>query len=76
MVLLLKICGEPLKYFHLLKFFPISNKETNSSEIACIGTEQVILINSKSQKLIWLVNLHEVTKIYIIRSSCIRFSPF
>lgn len=41
----------------------------------CIGTEQVILFDAKLQKMIWQINLHEVTKIEIVRYTCVRFSP-
>lgn len=76
MVMLLKICGEPLKYFHLLKFYTISNKVTNKTQILCIGSEQIILIDAKKQKLLWQVNLHEVERIEIVRYTVIRFRPF
>lgn len=63
MVTLLKVCGEPLKYFHLIKFYVIRNKLTNVTQILCIGTEQVILYNAKSQKISCQINLHEVSGI-------------
>lgn len=58
MVMVLKICGEPLKYFHLIKFFTIVNRLTNTTDILAIGNEQVFLFNIKTMKLIWQLNMH------------------
>lgn len=73
--MVLKICGEPLKDFHLIKFFTIVNKLANTTDILAIGNDQVILFNIKTMKLIWQLNIHEVETIEIVRLSCISFKP-
>lgn len=74
-VMLLKVCGEPLKYFHLLKFYPIHNNLTGSTYILTIGAEQIILIDAKKEKLIWQIGFYEIERIDLIRDTAIRFMP-
>lgn len=51
--------GENIKYLHFVKFYVLENNVNSSVKLLAVGTDQIILVNLRKEKLIWDVAITE-----------------